>query len=250
MKKIILSALFLLIFLNSFSQQNLIIEYDINFNFNLPMTKLGTLKINNNKSLFEVKTKAIKSKLKLNKDGSYSKIISHTEGDYADYYFLDFGKQQYILKEYILGKAYIVKRGLHKIGWKITDKTKNIGSFDCQLAIGKFRGRTYNAWFTTKIPIKSGPWKLYGLPGLIIEATDSLRQVQFLMKSIKTVNNLKISEPTKADKEITFEEYVSKKKNLTKELVKKINSKLPREISGSSSISKSKGLEDFNEVSN
>lgn len=36
-----------------------------------------------------------------------------------------------------------------------------------------FRGRTWTAWYAEQIPIDAGPWKLHGLPGLILKSTDN-----------------------------------------------------------------------------
>ena len=38
----------------------------------------------------------------------------------------------------------------------------------CKSAKISFRGRDYKAFYTEKIPIPEGPWKFYGLPGLIL----------------------------------------------------------------------------------
>ena len=43
----------------------------------------------------------------------------------------------------------------------------------------KFKGRTWTAWFTTDIPLDNGPWKLCGLPGLILRAYDAKQQYIF-----------------------------------------------------------------------
>ena len=56
--------------------------------------------------------------------------------------------------------------------WELTDSTKTVLNLPCQLAISQYRGRTWYAWFTIDIPISEGPWKLCGLPGLILEAHD------------------------------------------------------------------------------
>lgn len=54
------------------------------------------------------------------------------------------------------------------IRWNILDETKKIHNYTCQKAETTFRGRNYEAWFTTDIPIPDGPWKFRGLPGLIV----------------------------------------------------------------------------------
>lgn len=67
---------------------------------------------------------------------------------------------------------YFVKEKAYFINWNLLDETKKINNFTCQKATGKFRGRTYTAWFTSEIPLSYGPWKLNGLPGLILEVYD------------------------------------------------------------------------------
>jgi GLPGLI family protein len=62
---------------------------------------------------------------------------------------------------------------MEKPQWLIEADTCTILSFSCQKAIANFRGRDWEVWFTMEIPIDAGPWKLYGLPGLILKASDS-----------------------------------------------------------------------------
>lgn len=63
--------------------------------------------------------------------------------------------------------------------WQLLPDTAMIVGYRCQKAIATFKGREWEAWFTTEIPRSEGPWKLYGLPGLILKATDSQAHYQF-----------------------------------------------------------------------
>lgn len=57
--------------------------------------------------------------------------------------------------------------------WQLNDATKEIAGFTCKSATTVFRGRTYTCWYTSEIPLPYGPWKLAGLPGLVLEASSS-----------------------------------------------------------------------------
>ena len=54
------------------------------------------------------------------------------------------------------------------IQWEIADDTLCVLGYSCQKATTSFRGRIYSVWFTMDIPVNDGPWKLYGLPGIIL----------------------------------------------------------------------------------
>jgi GLPGLI family protein len=70
------------------------------------------------------------------------------------------------------------------INWNISDSTKSIGNYSVQKATTRFRGRDYTAWFTPEIPLPFGPWKLNGLPGLILEAYDQTGNIYFSASNV------------------------------------------------------------------
>lgn len=108
-------------------------------------------------------------------------------------------------------KQVYVKEATPIINWKIGKETKKIGKFNCKIATANFRGRNYTAWFTPEIPLPYGPWKLQGLPGLILEAYDTNKFVYWTAKSIEYPSNTKedvkyLDIPIK-EKFITYAEF-------------------------------------------
>jgi GLPGLI family protein len=104
----------------------------------------------------------------------------------------------------LYGEHVYVKEITPKINWKIEKDTKKIGSFICKKATTFFRGRNYIAWFTSEIPLPFGPWKLNGLPGIILEAYDNNKYVYWYFKSIEY--------PTKNRESV---KYISTSKGIT-----------------------------------
>lgn len=101
-----------------------------------------------------------------------------------------------------LGGDYVVYEDeLNKQDWLITDRTKTILDYTCQQATCNFRGREWVVWFTPDIPVANGPWKLGGLPGLIMEAYDQGHQYSFQIIGIEK----------KKDTPILWNESFSKK---------------------------------------
>lgn len=96
-----------------------------------------------------------------------------------EYYYKNTSAATMRSVEDIVGNIFVVEEALPAISWKIEADTKAIGGYTCQRATTFFKGRNYVAWFTPQIPYPNGPWKLCGLPGLILEAYDTRRQVVF-----------------------------------------------------------------------
>lgn len=91
--------------------------------------------------------------------------------------------KDYIYKNYPEGKitvqtndfkvGFIYEENYEPQDWIIEDSIKLYLGYNCQKANCVFRGRDWSVWFAPAIPIKDGPWKFNGLPGLVLEAYDS-----------------------------------------------------------------------------
>lgn len=75
-----------------------------------------------------------------------------------------------------------------EIQWEIGDSTKTVLGYECSIATANYHGRHWTAWFTTEIPLQEGPWKLTGLPGLILEASESTGQHSFIATGLEASN--------------------------------------------------------------
>jgi len=81
-------------------------------------------------------------------------------------------------------EAWLYEEPQEKPNWELLDSIQSVCGYDCYLASTFFRGRKWYAWFAPDIPISDGPWKLWGLPGLILQAHDDKRHYQYLCMSI------------------------------------------------------------------
>lgn len=105
----------------------------------------------------------------------------------VDYFFFA-NEHKMITKERIFNN-YLVEETAPQIDWKILKDTMSFSGIPCQKATTRFKGRNWIAWFATEIPFQSGPWKLNGLPGLIVAAYDEKKEVKFDFAGLENVKD-------------------------------------------------------------
>ena len=71
----------------------------------------------------------------------------------------------------VMGTHYLITEDITIPEWTMyEDSTITVLGMECKKATTNFRGRYWEVWYTEDIPISQGPWKLCGLPGMILKA--------------------------------------------------------------------------------
>lgn len=96
-------------------------------------------------------------------------------------------KNNFLVQEY-MGRYYWYTEAIEDAKWTLKSTRKKIHGYNCKLAEGEYSGRKWKVWYTEEIPVNSGPWKLGGLPGLILEAEDAAGGVSILATAIQGVD--------------------------------------------------------------
>lgn len=134
-------------------------------------------------------------KSELMPDGTYL-IKSNRKGSVDKYYtYEDLKEIQRVRGFGVPELTYLIPDKDINISWKIHNDTKKINDYNCQKATAKFRGREWTAWFCSDLPYQFGPWKLNGLPGLILEAYDTRQQIKFLFSKMEQASANEFFEP-------------------------------------------------------
>jgi GLPGLI family protein len=129
--------------------------------------------------------KQVKEQMANSPDGHFN-INRQNRGSSIQYYQFP-AQKKLVRKESLLINSYLIEEALPVIDWKISGDTASFGGMHCQKATAHFKGRDYTAWFCADMPFHAGPWKLNGLPGVILEAYDAKKDVAFKFDGIEKV---------------------------------------------------------------
>ena len=74
------------------------------------------------------------------------------------------------VREFIYPREFEGYESTPDIKWSLLDDTVTVNGYHCQQATATFRGVEWRVCYTEEIPSSAGPWRLRGLPGLIVKA--------------------------------------------------------------------------------
>ena len=103
------------------------------------------------------------------------------------YVYKYFSQNKMVITDGLLLQDYVYEDTLNAQNWILSDSVKYILGYRCQYAHCRYHGHDWGAWFAVDVPVSDGPWKLCGLPGLIIEASSENNYHIFKMVGIEYV---------------------------------------------------------------
>lgn len=179
-KKILFFLCLFITLFHSYSQQQ------FNYNFHIDETvREGTLfyNVNENTAVYLDKISSMKTVANKNDvndvDDDTSSVGVSFNGN-LDFYFLK-DKSEVLFTYNLLKNNYLVEDKLPKTDWVLTSEKRVIEDLICYKATTTFRGRNWTAWYSPDIPIMYGPWKFYGLPGIIVEIKEDTNRFAFVL---------------------------------------------------------------------
>ncbi|OPC02485.1 hypothetical protein BAS09_12350 [Elizabethkingia ursingii] len=158
-----------------------------------------------------------------------SSYISTLSVDFSRKFF--FNSAPYSLKDQTV---YFISDEVPKPFWLIKEKeTKKIAGYNCIKATTTFRGSNITAYFAKELPYSAGPFKFFGLPGLILDVRVDNKPYmiwkaeQVILNDKTKVNfNPKFSDYPK----ITMKEFVKLNDELTNNFNTELRKNLPQGV--------------------
>ena len=92
-------------------------------------------------------------------------------------------------------KRFHYEEDVDTITWSLLACDTTILGYSCQKATCYYRNHHWEVYYTPEIPISAGPWKLCGLPGLILYASDDTGVFSFECIEIKN-REIPLPQPT------------------------------------------------------
>ena len=94
---------------------------------------------------------------------------------------------QVTTRDAIIPNIYETREERKPINWELIDDTLTVAGYLCKTATCQLHGRNWTALYSEDIPTSAGPWKLCGLPGLILKAEADGGIHRFTLASLQRI---------------------------------------------------------------
>lgn len=121
---------------------------------------------------------------------------------------------QVTVRDAIPPSIYETQEQRKNIKWTLNDDTLTVAGYQCKTAVCQLHGLKWTVSYAEDIPTTAGPWKLCGLPGLIVEAVSDDGTHRFTLTELQHAT-APIFYETNAITVKTSEEKLIKNRNKT-----------------------------------
>lgn len=136
-----------------------------------------------------------------------------------DKVYCDLKNNKKIEQRDLMSRIFLIESDLKKMEWKITGNQKMILNYPCQEAVLKDTAKRVVAWFTSVIPVSTGPNGYANLPGLILAADIDSGRVMITAANIELKDfDAKIMVKPTEGKKVTKEQFEKIKEEKRKEM--------------------------------
>lgn len=87
--------------------------------------------------------------------------------------FKNYQNNKFTVTDEVTFSSYCYIEKYADIEWKLSGDTATVCGYVCHKAVTNYGGKEWTVWYAMDIPTNDGPWKLSGLPGLILKAEDN-----------------------------------------------------------------------------
>ena len=94
---------------------------------------------------------------------------------------------QVTVRDAIIPNIYETREERKPIAWTLSVDTLTVVGYLCKTATCQLHGREWTALYSEDIPTSAGPWKLCGLPGLVLKAETDDGIHRFTLASLQRI---------------------------------------------------------------
>lgn len=122
--------------------------------------------------------------------------------------------------ESIIMDNFEYEQPMSDIEWQLENESQMIAGYMCQKATLSYGGRDFVAWFTSQIPVQEGAYKFAGLPGFLVNISDtrghSVIELVSITKNTEQEKGIYKFEEKRRTVKTTREKYIEAREKATK----------------------------------